>query len=135
MISYANRKCASHLWIFNSDLFNSMYYDVYYQGIIYIAKVQYSNTDIAGRKWNVRISNYNRSQAAIRNALSSTIHGIRNWPITIECEKNNRLWLINFLLLLLTPCIVDDTHNRKQDTKVEVYPTPYVLCSTSCNLL
>jgi len=38
---------------------------------------------------------------------SSTIHVVRkvkNWPIKIECE-NNRLWLINFLLLLLTPCI------------------------------
>ena len=37
---------------------------------------------------------------------SSTIHVVKNWPNKIECE-NNRLWLINFLLLLLIPCIVD----------------------------
>jgi len=24
---------------------------------------------------------------------------VRNWPITVECKKNSRLWLVNFLLL------------------------------------
>jgi len=24
---------------------------------------------------------------------------VRNWPITVECKKNSRLWLVNFLSL------------------------------------
>jgi len=49
---------------------------------------------------------------------NSKPYAIKNWPITIECGKNNWLWLVNFLRLRVCCSIVNIALNQPFKIKI-----------------